>query len=215
MLIYRLRNYTVTTQYLQEVWNRRRVVYYAILLLLIFRRTIRRNNYIIIIFLEYDNPAMNLEYTYERPTDTAVNVQQGRPISCASVGGLCSISLSPMDFSPSSKIDYIKCIQLQNNMDIKEDNKLIFPVQSGPVRTADFAFLVPQSTCSNNMEALNITQAIQYKNSIKPSFLAIIPYSANVLADPNLQDSEFRPMSLFDTNEFLQSDICNMVCFLQ
>ena len=160
MLIYRLRNYTVTTQYLQEVWNRRRVVYYAILLLLIFRRTIRRNNYIIIIFLEYDNPAMNLEYTYERPTDTAVNVQQGRPISYASVEGLCSISLSPMDFSPSSKIDYIKCIQLQNNMDIKEDNKLIFPVQSGPVRTADFAFLVPQFTCSNNMEALNITQAI-------------------------------------------------------
>jgi len=28
-------NYTVTAQYLQEVWNRRRVVYYAILLLLI------------------------------------------------------------------------------------------------------------------------------------------------------------------------------------
>ena len=38
MLIYRLRNYTVTTQYLQEVWNRRRVVYYTN-----FRRIIRRN----------------------------------------------------------------------------------------------------------------------------------------------------------------------------
>ena len=28
-------NYTVTAQYLWEVWNRKRVVYYAILLLLI------------------------------------------------------------------------------------------------------------------------------------------------------------------------------------
>jgi len=57
MLIYRLRNYTVTTQYLQEVWNRRRVVYYAILLLLILGKLLGEINYIIIIFLEYDNGA--------------------------------------------------------------------------------------------------------------------------------------------------------------
>ena len=55
ILIYRLRNYTVTTQYLQEVQNRRRVVYYAILLLLILGELLGEINYIIIIFLEYDN----------------------------------------------------------------------------------------------------------------------------------------------------------------
>ena len=54
MLIYRLRNYTVTIQYLQEVWNKRRVVYYAILLLLILGELLEEINYIIIIFPEYN-----------------------------------------------------------------------------------------------------------------------------------------------------------------
>ena len=53
-LIYRLRNYTVTTQYLQKVQNRRRVVYYAILLLLLLGELLGELNYIIIIFLEYN-----------------------------------------------------------------------------------------------------------------------------------------------------------------
>jgi len=54
MLIYRLRRYTVTTQYLKEVQNRRRVVYYTILLLLILGELLGEINYIIIIFLEYN-----------------------------------------------------------------------------------------------------------------------------------------------------------------
>ena len=58
-LIYRLRNYTVTTQYLQEVQNRRKVVYYAILLLLILGELLGEINYIIIIFLEYDSLPQN------------------------------------------------------------------------------------------------------------------------------------------------------------
>ena len=58
MLIYKLRKYTITTQYLWEVWNRRRVVYYTILLFIIFRRIIRRINYIIVRFPEYDNSTL-------------------------------------------------------------------------------------------------------------------------------------------------------------
>jgi len=42
----------------------------------------------------------------------------------------------------------------------------------------------------------------------------VILYSANVLADPNLWDSNFTAISLFGMNEFLQSNICNMACLL-
>ena len=61
MLIYKLRNYTVTTQYLQKVQNRRRVVYYAILLLLILGELLGEINYIIVRFLEYDK---TVKYIY-------------------------------------------------------------------------------------------------------------------------------------------------------
>jgi len=43
----------------------------------------------------------------------------------------------------------------------------------------------------------------------------VIPYSANVLANPNLWDRNFIAISLFGTNKFLQSDIRNMVCLSQ
>jgi len=43
----------------------------------------------------------------------------------------------------------------------------------------------------------------------------VIPYNANVPADPNLWDGNFTATSLFGTNKFLQSDICNMACSLQ
>ena len=43
----------------------------------------------------------------------------------------------------------------------------------------------------------------------------VIPYSANVLTNPNLWDGNFIATSLFSTNEFLQSNVHNMVCSLQ
>ena len=62
-LIYRLRKYSVTTQYLQEVWNRRRVVYYAILLIIILGELLGELNYIIVRFLEYDStPHLRLSW---------------------------------------------------------------------------------------------------------------------------------------------------------
>jgi len=58
-LIYRLRKYTVTTQYLWEVQNRRRVVYYAILLIIILGELLGEINYIIVRFPEYDTFTKN------------------------------------------------------------------------------------------------------------------------------------------------------------
>ena len=86
---------------------------------------------------------MNHEYTHERPANTTVNIQWGRPISCISIGEPCSTSSSPIDSSLPSKMDYAECVQLQNNMDVKEDNKPIPLVQSGPVRTANPIFPAP------------------------------------------------------------------------
>jgi len=54
MLIYKLRKYTVITQYLWEVLNRRKVVYYTILLIIILGELLGEINYIIVRFLEYD-----------------------------------------------------------------------------------------------------------------------------------------------------------------
>jgi len=55
-------------------------------------------------------------------------------------------------------------------------------------------------------------------NQLAPSTLPVppsaIPYKANMPADPNLWDSHFRPISLFGTNEFLQSDAHNVSCSL-
>jgi len=53
---------------------------------------------------------MNPEYTYERPVDTAVNIQWGRPSSHISVGEPRSISSFPMDSFLLSKIDYTKYV---------------------------------------------------------------------------------------------------------
>ena len=54
-----------------------------------------------------------------------------------------------------------------------------------------------------------------FNTSPEPSLPMVIPYSANVLADPNLWDGNFTATSLFGTNKFLQSDVCNMACSLQ
>ena len=41
----------------------------------------------------------------------------------------------------------------------------------------------------------------------------VISYSTNIPADPNLWDGNFTA-TLFGTNKFLQSNICNMACLL-
>jgi len=120
-----------------------------------------------------------------------------------------------MDSSPPSEMDYAKHVYSQNNMDVKSNNAPRPWSKMPQTGHFDFAPLAPQPACGNSMEALNLTQASHYENSTEPSPPAIIPYSANVLADPNLWDSDFRPTSLFGTNEFLQSNVRNMACSLQ
>jgi len=61
----------------------------------------------------------------------------------------------------------------------------------------------------------NLFSSDNFNTSLEPSLLMVIPYSANVLADPNLWDSNFTAISLFSTNKFLQSDVHNMACSLQ
>jgi len=51
--------------------------------------------------------------------------------------------------------------------------------------------------------------------SLKLSPPTVIPYSANVPADPNLWNGNFTATSLFGTNKFLQNNVCNMACSLQ
>jgi len=52
-------------------------------------------------------------------------------------------------------------------------------------------------------------------NMLSEPFLPmVISYSSNILANPNLWDSNFIATFLFSTNEFLQSNIHNMACLL-
>jgi len=63
---------------------------------------------------------------------------------------------------------------------------------------------VPNHTTSSNIDI-----------STEPSSPKVIPYSANVPADPSLWDGNFMATSLFGTNKFLNSDINNITCSLK
>jgi len=77
------------------------------------------------------------------------------------------------------------------------------PPTAGPQKY-DFAMPPSQTPCVPHKDAPN-----------EPSLPTVIPYSANVLADPDLWDGNFTATSLFGINKFLQSDVCNMACSLQ
>jgi len=97
---------------------------------------------------------------------------------------------------PPSEDDYTERIVASNNrMDIEMSNP----------STDNMRYNMPQPLHDNNEAAPNTSC------QINPSTMPILPlailYEANVLADPNLWDSHFGPVSLFSTNEFLQSDV--------
>jgi len=97
-------------------------------------------------------------------------------------------------------------------MDIEADNA---PSAVGPLRY-DFAMLPLQTPCVPHKDAPNNPiLSNNFNTSPEPSLPMVIPYSANVLANPNLWDGNFTAMSLFSMNEFLQSDVHNMACLLQ
>ena len=97
-------------------------------------------------------------------------------------------------------------------MDIVADNA---PLSAGPQKY-DFAMPPSQTPCAPHEDVLNKpSPADNFNTSPEPSPPMVIPYSANVPADPSLWDGNFTATSLFGTNEFLQSDVRNMACSLQ
>jgi len=154
----------------------------------------------------------NINSTKARPDNTALSIQRGHPPSCVSTESSCSSSPSLMDDSPPLDCNYTERVATQNNMDIEADNT---PPTAGPLRY-NFAMLPLQTLCAPHKDASNDpTPSNNFNTSLEPSLPTVIPYSANVLADPNLWDSNFTAMSLFSTNKFLQRDVCNMACSLQ
>jgi len=117
-----------------------------------------------------------------------------------------------MDDSPPSDCDYTERVAAQNNMDTEADNA---PSPDGPQKY-DFAMPPSQAPCAPHEDTLNDpSPADNLITSQEPSPPTVIPYSANVPADPNLWDGNFTATSLFGTNKFLQSDVHNMACFLK
>jgi len=117
-----------------------------------------------------------------------------------------------MDNSPPSDCDYTERVIVQNNMDIAADNT---PPFTSPQKY-DFAMpplLTPHAPHEDMPN--NPSLADNFNTSPESSPPMVIPYSANVPADPNLWDSNFTATSLFGTNKFLQSNVCNMACLLQ
>jgi len=117
-----------------------------------------------------------------------------------------------MDDSPPSDCDYAEQVAAQNNMDIVADNA---PPSTGPQKY-DYAMPPSQTSHAPHEDALNEpSPADNFNTSLEPSPPTVIPYSANIPADPSLWDGNFTATSLFGTNEFLQSDVRNMACSLQ
>ena len=113
---------------------------------------------------------------------------------------------------PPSEVDYAECVATNCNMDI-ETMDPSFPVAEN---VTSFSFSLPASNPRVSLEeAPNSTITSNIDISTEPSPPKVILYSANVPADPSLWDGNFMATSLFSTNEFLNSDINNVMCSLK
>ena len=148
-----------------------------------------------------------------RPEDDAYNIQRGRPASRNSTNGLRSTSPSPMDdSSPPSEVDYAERVAANCNMDIE----ITDPSLPSDENVTNFSFSLPASDPRVPLEAAPNPAITGYSDlSTEPSPPEVIPYNANVPADPSLWDGNFSATSLFGTNEFLNSDINNITCSLK
>ena len=80
----------------------------------------------------------------------------------------------------------------------------------------DFTMLPSQTPHGPHKDAPNDpTPSNNFNTFSELSSPTVIPYNANIPANPNLWDGNFTATSLFGTNEFLQSNVCNMACLLQ
>jgi len=95
------------------------------------------------------------------------------------------------------------------------DIEITDPSLPSAENATSFSFSLPVSDpCVPLKEAPN-SAVTGYSNFSKPSPPEVIPYNANVSVDPSLWDRNFSATSLFGTNEFLNSDINNIMCSLK
>ena len=80
-----------------------------------------------------------------------------------------------------------------------------------PMTDYSCAYLPQDPHVYNEAAPIDSSQSAPSTLPVPPS---AIPYEANILADPNLWDGHSRPISLFGTNEFLQSNARNVSCSL-
>jgi len=118
-----------------------------------------------------------------------------------------------MDSSPPSEMDYAERVASQNNMDVEVSDPIPSQVEVPSALVHDLSFPALAPTNSYNVAASNPTP-LHDETTPQPAPPSIIPYSANVPADPNLWDGDFSATSIFGTNEFLQGDVRNIACSL-
>ena len=156
---------------------------------------------------------MNPNITSARLENDAYNIQHGRLTSHNSAKNPCSTSPSPMDNSfPPLEVDYAEHIATNCNTDIEITDPFLPLVENATC----FSFSLPASNPHVPLEeapnSINISD-IDISAELSPP--KVIPYSANVPADPSLWNRNFMATSLFGTNEFLNSDINNIMCSLR
>jgi len=114
--------------------------------------------------------------------------------------------------SPPSEVDYAEHVAANYNMDIE----ITDPSLPSAENATCFSFsLSVSNSCVPFEEVPNSAITNNIDISMEPSPPEVIPYSANVPADPSLWDGNFTATSLFGTNKFLNSDINNIMCFLK
>jgi len=116
------------------------------------------------------------------------------------------------DSSPPSEVNYAERVASNCNMDIEIMDPSLPPAEN----VTSFSFSLPASDPCVPLEEAPKSAVTGYSDiSTEPSPPEVIPYNANVPADPSLWDGNFTATSLFSTNEFLNSDINNITCSLK
>ena len=156
---------------------------------------------------------MSLNSTSVRPEDDAYNIQHGHLMSQISAGGPHSTSSSPMDDLPPSEVDYAVRVVSENNIEMSTLNSLT--LSSNNAQSFNFSFPPSHSPHVINKVTSNPVSNGHLSASLEPSPPTVILYGTNVPADPSLWDGNFTATFLFGMNEFLSSDVQNIVCSLQ
>ena len=143
------------------------------------------------------------EHTKVRSNNNISNIQYSHLTSESS-----HYIFSMNNLFPPSECNYTGRVAAQNNMNIETN---IFSL-SLVTLLYDFILLLSLTPHAPYEKASNSAATGDTNMSSKPSPPMVIPYSANIPANPNLWNSSFTATSLFGTNKFLQSDICNIAC---